>query len=118
MIERKAPVPEPDGVTLDLTPPASLVSGGDTVELPPPKAQFVTRTQAAAYARKANRITVRHPDGDVVAVVEIVSPRNKDSRHAIHAFARKAVAFLHAGVHLLIVDLFPRAAATRRASTR
>jgi hypothetical protein len=67
----------------------------------------VTRTESAGYARKANRITVRHPDGDVVAVLEIVSPGNKDSRHAIRAFARKAGGLLLAGVHLLIVDLFP-----------
>ena len=65
------------------------------------------RTEAAGYARKANRITIRHPDGDVVAILEIVSPGNKDSRHALNAFARKAVEFLQAGVHLLIVDLFP-----------
>src|SRR5205807_3963873 len=32
---------------------------------------------------------------------------NKNSEHAIRSFARKAVALLHAGVHLLIVDLFP-----------
>ena len=43
----------------------------------------------------------------MVAVIEIVSPGNKDSRHAIRAFARKAVEFLQAGIHLLIVDLFP-----------
>src|SRR6266550_3985900 len=48
-----------------------------------------------------------YPDGDVVAVLEIVSPGNKDSWHALRAFARKAVEFLQAGVHLLIVDLFP-----------
>ena len=73
----------------------------------PPKTRFVNRTEAAGYARKANRLTIRHPDGDVVAIIEIVSPGNKDSRHAIRAFARKAVEFLEAGVHLLIVDLFP-----------
>jgi Protein of unknown function (DUF4058) len=67
----------------------------------------VTRTEADGYARKANRITIRHPDGEVVAILEIVSPGNKDSRHAVRAFGRKAVEFLRAGVHLLIVDLFP-----------
>lgn len=36
-----------------------------------------------------------------------MSPGNKDSQHAARSFARKAVEFLHAGVHLLIVDLFP-----------
>jgi hypothetical protein len=65
------------------------------------------RSVISRYAHKANRITVRHPDGDVVAVIEIVSPGNKDSRHAIQAFTRKAVQFLNARINLLIVDLFP-----------
>ena len=100
--------PEADVVTLELTPPPGLPSsGGLAVDVAPPRARIVTRSEAANYARKANRITVRHPDGEVVAVIEIVSPGNKDSRHAIRAFARKAVEFLRAGVHLLIVDLFP-----------
>jgi hypothetical protein len=107
MVEQKTGGPEPDVVTLELTPPVSSTSGGVAVDLQPPKARFVTRTEAQAYARKANRITVRHPDGEVVAVIEIVSPGNKDSQHAVRAFARKAVEFLQAGVHLLIVDLFP-----------
>ncbi|MBW3596070.1 MAG: DUF4058 family protein [Planctomycetes bacterium] len=67
----------------------------------------MARAEAVGYARKANRITVRHPDGEVVAILEIISPGNKDSRHAVRQFARKAVEYLHAGVHLLIVDLFP-----------
>ena len=111
MVEQKTGGPEPDVVTLELTPPASpAVRRSCAVDLQPPKARFVTRSEAAGYARKANRITIRHPDGDVVAIIEIVSPGNKDSRHAIRAFARKAVEFLQAGVHLLIVDLFPPAA--------
>jgi hypothetical protein len=108
MIEQKAGRPEADIITLDLNPPGKGVPlGGLAVATTPPKAQLVTRSEAALYARKANRITIRHPDGEVVAVIEIVSPGNKDSRHAIRAFARKAVEFLYAGVHLLIVDLFP-----------
>jgi hypothetical protein len=107
MVEQKAGGPEPDVVTLELAPPAGPASGGLAVDLQPPQARFVARAEAAGYARKANRITVRHPDGDVVAVLEVVSPGNKDSRHAVRAFARKAVAFLQAGVNLLIIDLFP-----------
>lgn len=107
MVEQQAGGPEADVITLALTPPAGLAPGGFPLEVQPPKARFVTRTEAANYARKANRVTVRHPDGDVVAMIEIVSPGNKDSRHAIRAFARKAVGLLQAGVHLLVVDLFP-----------
>lgn len=100
--------PETDVVALELTPPAGIPSSvGLAVEAAPPKVRFVCRSEAATYAQKANRITVRHPDGGVVAVIELVSPGNKDSRHAIRAFARKAVELLRNGIHLLIVDLFP-----------
>lgn len=68
-----------------------------------------TPSDAARYARRANRISVRHPLGQVVAVIELVSPGNKDSRNALRAFVNKAVAFVRHGVHLLIVDLFPPA---------
>ena len=107
-IEQKAGVPEPDVVVLEQNSPAGVsYPVGLAVADMLPKTRFVMRSEATSYARKANRITIRHPDGDVVAIVEIVSPGNKDSRHALHAFARKAVAFLEAGIHLLIVDLFP-----------
>lgn len=108
MVEQQTGRTEADVITLDLNPPASgAPTGGLAIAAVPPKARFVTRSETTLYARKANQISVRHPDGDVVAVIEIVSPGNKDSRHAIRSFARKAVEFLHAGVHLLIVDLFP-----------
>ena len=89
------------------TNPPGAKSGGIGLLRNLPKTRFVMHAESGAYARKANRITIRHPDGDVVAVVEIVSPGNKDSRHVIRDFSRKAVAFLHAGINLLIVNLFP-----------
>jgi hypothetical protein len=108
IVEQKAGGPEPDVITLGLNPPAGPAAPtGLAVVTAPPKARIVARAETASYARKANRITVRHPDGEVVAVIEIVSPGNKDSRHAIRAFARKAVELLQAGIHLSIVDLFP-----------
>ena len=107
MVEQRTGGPEPDVVTLELDAHVGAVAGGVAVEVEPPRTRIVTRNEAAGYARRANRVTVRHPDGEVVAVLEVVSPGNKDSLHAAEAFARKAVEFLLAGVHLLIVDLFP-----------
>lgn len=107
MVEQHTGGPVPDVIALELNPPDNPALGGMAIDLRPPKARMKTATEAAIYARKANRITVRHPDGDVVAILEIVSPGNKDSRHALRTFARKAVDLLHAGIHLLIVDLFP-----------
>ena len=108
MAEQITGGPEPDVVTLSLPmKPGDGAAGGRAVADTPPQARHVAQAEATIYARKANRITIRHPDGEVIAVIEIVSPGNKDSRHAVRSFARKAVEFLHAGVHLLIVDLFP-----------
>jgi len=96
--------PEPD-VVLEL-PRKPAESPGQATPLSSPTARFVVRSELA-YADKTDRITIRHPDGDVVAVIEIVSPGSKSSRQAVRSFARKAVQLLRAKVHLLIVDLFP-----------
>lgn len=73
-----------------------------------PKTRFVSHpTEAAAYAARANRIAIRTQIGDLVAIVEIVSPGNKDSRHRIRLFRDKVVEFLTKGIHVSIVDLFP-----------
>lgn len=60
-----------------------------------------------SYALLAHRVTVRHSQGKIIAVIEIVSPGNKDSRNALRAFVRKAARLLRQGIHLLVVDLFP-----------
>ncbi len=42
-----------------------------------------------------------------MAVIEILSPGNRDSRAALRNFVEKTIGFLRAGIHVLIVDLFP-----------
>jgi hypothetical protein len=82
--------------------------GGTAVRTAPPKVRFTSRAESEQYARKQSRVAIRHVSGDrVVALVEIVSPGNKSSQHALHAFVEKARDFLQAGVHLLVLDLFP-----------
>jgi hypothetical protein len=72
--------PIPDVLTLSLSPGPQPADNG-TVALAvatiPPRTRLVRRNEADTYAGKANRITVRHRHGDVVAVIEIVSPGNK-----------------------------------------
>ena len=61
-----------------------------------------------SYRRKQNRIAVRHVSGDrVVAVVEVISPGNKSTRHALDQFVQEVAEFLDRRVHLLIIDLLP-----------
>ncbi len=71
------------------------------------KASIVGRSTEEIYAGRANRIVVRHHLGQIVAVIEIVSPGNKDSRAASRDFVDKAIDFLRRRIHLLIIDLFP-----------
>jgi hypothetical protein len=56
---------------------------------------------------RANRIAVKHRLGKVVAIIEIVSPGNKSSKHHLRTFVEKTRELLDNGINLLIVDLFP-----------
>jgi hypothetical protein len=109
LIEQKAIGLEPDILTLTLgsrpTPaPAADPAGGLAVATAPPKTRFVAEE---SDARKANRLGVRNRVGELAAIIEIVSPGNKSSRHGIKAFVDKTVEFLDRGVHVLVIDLFP-----------
>lgn len=43
----------------------------------------------------------------MVAMIEIASPANKDSLASVHEFVDKLTTALKAGIHVLLVDLFP-----------
>src|SRR5262249_33714439 len=59
-------------------------------------------------AGRAKAVVVRHASHhQVVALVEIISPGNKNNQNALNAFVRQAREALTAGIHLLIADLFP-----------
>lgn len=83
-------------------------NGSVAVATAPPKVAYHSAVDIDPYAEKAKAVVIRHCSGhEVVAVLEIVSPGNKGSRFAIDQFVEKALQFLAAGIHLLIVDLFP-----------
>jgi hypothetical protein len=46
-------------------------------------------------------------DPRIVAVIEVVSPGNQNSRHGLRSFAEKVAELLRGGIHMLIADLFP-----------
>jgi hypothetical protein len=102
--------PIPDVLTLKLGgagEEAGESVTGHAVATAPPRARLVRTSEAEIYARQANRITVRHRHGDVVAVIEIVSPGNKASRAEFRRFLEKSADLIRQGIHLLVVDLFP-----------
>src|SRR5947209_7266935 len=80
----------------------------EQIAVPPPPVRFRIKTEIDLYAAKAKAVVIRHTSNhQVVAVLEVVSPGNKSSRQRLRAFVEKAENLLRAGVHLLIVDLFP-----------
>lgn len=101
--------PEPDVIAVETSRRGKPSRSGGAARAEPPPTRVVDRLEpeAVRYARKANRISVQHPLGEVVAVIEIVSPGNKDSRNSFRSFVEKSAGFLRSGVHLLVVDLFP-----------
>jgi hypothetical protein len=80
---------------------------GGVATVLPPVTRFVGRTTKQIYATRANRIVVKHRLRRTVAVIEIVSPGNKDSHAALRDFVEKVIEFLRAGIHVLVIDLFP-----------
>ncbi len=109
LVEQRIEGPEPDVIAVETKRDLKKPAGTGSAVLLPPQTSLLARAKSDAvhYAKRANRITVRHPLGEVVAIVEVVSPGNKDSRHALRTFVDKAASFLRRGVHLLVVDLFP-----------
>ncbi len=106
MAEQVTGRPIPDVVTLHTRTPKGD-PGGIAVATAPPTARVIARFEKINYAKRTNRVAIRHGRGKVVAVIEIVSSGNKGSRHAIRTFVENAADILEQGVNLLIVDLFP-----------
>ncbi len=110
MAEQIVSGPIPDVVTLKRREPRDKARGPDggvAVADAPPHARFVTSAEPDLYTQKANRIVIKHRLGQVVAVIEIISPGNKSSQHAVLSLVRKTEELLGAGINLLLVDLFP-----------
>ena len=71
------------------------------------KSEGAKRSPREIYSGRANRIVIKHHLGRTIAVIEILSPGNKDSRAAIQDFINKTLDYLRAGIHVLLLDLFP-----------
>lgn len=108
----------PDVLTLQTSPNGySATEGSDSAARPrgltavasaPPQVSYTATTEMDEYVLKQNTLVIRHSSDDrIVALVEIVSPGNKASRHALRSFVDKATEALYRGYHLLILDLQP-----------
>ena len=85
--------------------PEGPLAGTATLTETPPIVDTRTTIERDSYARKQRTLVIRHTSDDrIVAMIEVLSPGNKSSRHAIRSFLDKAVAALDGGVHLLLVE--------------
>ncbi len=100
-----------DVLTLQLAEISAAIgepAGGIALAANPPKARFRLRAEPDVYAAKARTVVIRHAsDHRIVAMLEVVSPGNKNTKHGLRAFVEKVGQFLRAGIHMVIVDLFP-----------
>lgn len=60
------------------------------------------------YRLRRRTISIRQePENQLVAMIEILSPGNKEGAKQLESFVKKSVGAVRSGIHLLIVDLFP-----------
>ena len=82
-------------------------TGGIALAEAPPQVQRRQVIEPAALTRRRS-LAIRHVSNHrLIALVEIVSPSNKDRGETVEEFATKAASALHRGLHLLLVDLLP-----------
>jgi hypothetical protein len=82
--------------------------GPDVLALQTSGVRYVVENEQDLYAGKQRTLVIHHVSGDrIIALIEILSPGNKASRHGLRSFLDKAAGAVRAGYHLLLVDLFP-----------
>jgi hypothetical protein len=101
-----------DVLTLQVGDHEPIVPQGDgpvAVAVAPPRvSRKVVASPNATYRANRRTLAIRHVSGHrLVALLEILSPANKDRPASVNAFVAKAQAALLHGCHLLVVDLLP-----------
>lgn len=102
-----------DVLTLHASPaspeplPPLPAGGGTALAEAPPQVRRRQTVEATALSRRRS-LAIRHVSGHrLVALIEILSPANKDRPQHVEDLVAKAVSAVDLGIHLLVVDLFP-----------
>jgi hypothetical protein len=97
-----------DVLTLQDRNIAPASNGGRIATQTRPKTKYYTELPGEFRQRKKSVVAVRHVSGDhLVAMIEIVSPGNKNSANAFRAFVQKASDLMEQRIHLLLLDPSP-----------
>lgn len=88
-------------------PPLPPSGGGLALaEAPPQVRRQLTAIQT--YRQLRRTLAIRHVSGHrLIALIEIVSPANKDRLESVEVFVTKTAEALDLGIHVLLVDLLP-----------
>src|SRR5207245_3841558 len=87
-------------------PPLPPGDGGLALAEAPPKVRR-TLTATETYRQRRRTLAIRHVSGHrLIALVEIVSPANKDRLESVEGFVAKVVEALDLGIHVFLVDVF------------
>jgi len=105
LIEQHAGGLVPDVLTVERRRKSRPGASGGVATLP--RTRMRIEPKLDPLLRRANRVAIRHRLGEVVCIIEIVSPGNKAAAGAVRSFVSKTVEFLRAGVNVLLVDPFP-----------
>jgi hypothetical protein len=104
----------PDVLTLHVPPHGSATlppprdRGVALAEAPPRVSRKLVADGPAAYQIRRRTLAIRHvSDHRIVALVEIVSPGNKDRDSSVDSFVNKVDSALTTHIHVLVADLFP-----------
>jgi hypothetical protein len=92
--------------------PHGSANGGVVVAEAPPQVRLNVRPDPKNRPRRPTRrgrhLVIRHVSGhQIVALIEIVSPSNKDRDRNVRELAAKVVRSLESGVHVQLIDLLP-----------
>jgi hypothetical protein len=112
LVERVSGQAVPDVLTLhEQTEPSdnpAEFDGAVAVATAPPKVAVTGAIESLAYAKRKNRIVVRHEGSNrVVAMIEVVSSGNKANERDFRQFLAKVVSAIEQGIHVLVIDPYP-----------
>jgi hypothetical protein len=112
--EQHAGLRIPDVITLhnpqSWTGPARTSGNGGValIDSPPAVSRRLVGSPEMSYKALRRTLAIRHASGHrLVAIVEIVSPANKDRESSVAEFAGKIESAVGNGIHVLLIDVFP-----------
>ena len=95
-------------MTSTMTVASARTAGIGIIETPPRVARHLILEDPPDPSERTRRIIVRTKNEHrVIAIVEIVSPGNKDNRYRLLSFIEKTAQAIRNGIHVLLLDLLP-----------